>query len=177
MLGQLEENNLYENTTTPLLIVRMNCLTKREDFCLNDRNRNSMNQKRRKQTDLAVLLIYWQRNFMKFDVEHPNWRLPYLQDASPLPSSNIPSIRWYKAPNNVNLEGGRPGKGRRFGLEAFFFRANALPLQLRLEVKCVSLKVATYQHLEKTSSALKCCLYIKRLTSFVNLLLLECNRM
>ena len=65
---------------------------------------------------------------MKFDAEHPNWRLPYLQDASNLPSSNIPSIRWYKAPNNVNLEGGRPGKGRRFGLEAFFFRANALPL-------------------------------------------------
>lgn len=30
MLGQLEENNLYENTTTPLLTVRMNCLTKRE---------------------------------------------------------------------------------------------------------------------------------------------------
>lgn len=25
--------NLYENTTTPLLTVRMNCLTKREDFC------------------------------------------------------------------------------------------------------------------------------------------------
>ena len=36
MLGQPEENNLYENTTTPLLTVRMNCLTKREDFCLND---------------------------------------------------------------------------------------------------------------------------------------------
>ena len=35
---------------------------------------------------------------MKFDVEHPNWRLPYLQDASNLPSSNIPSIRWYNAP-------------------------------------------------------------------------------
>ena len=53
---------------------------------------------------------------MKFDVKHPNWRLPYLEDASNLPSSNIPSIRWYNSPNNVNLEGGRPGKGRRFEL-------------------------------------------------------------
>ena len=56
-------------------------------------------------------------------------------------------------------------------------RTNSPSLQLRVEVKCVSLKVATYQHLEKTSSALKCCLCINKLTSFVNWLLLECNRM
>ena len=50
-------------------------------------------------------------------------------------------------------------------------RTNSPPLQVRLEVKCVSLKVATYHYFEKTSSALKRCLYINRLTSFVNLLL------
>ena len=48
-------------------------------------------------------------------------------------------------------------------------RTNSPSLQPRLEVKCVSLKVATYQHFEKTSSALKCCLYIKKAHQFCQL--------
>ena len=98
-------------------------------FLLNDGNRNSLNQNRRKQTDLAVRLIYWLRNFHEIWCRTPELALTVFARCEPFTiSSNIPSIRWYKAPNNVNLEGGRPGKGRRFGLEAFFFRANALPL-------------------------------------------------
>ena len=120
---------------------------------------------------------------MKFDVEHPNWRLPYLQDASNLPSSNIPSIRWYNMHQTMLIWKGE-GRAKAVDLDSKHFfsgqmpypsdiifgqkRTNSPSLQLRLEVKCVSLKVATYQHLEKTSSALKCCLYINKLTSFVN---------
>ena len=116
-------------------------------------------------------------------------KIPYFPPRSSRTSATGGHLHRVLLELNVNLEAGEAGdlNSKHFSGEMprdIIFgqkRTNSPLVQLRLEVKCVSLKVATYQHFKKIASiysddSLKCGLYMYRLTSFFQLTFIEAQQ-